>query len=165
MDEARKPTGKISLSQIMGFLFFCLNIPQPKGRSWVVPTKQNQPHPMRPKSGEIRIKPDQINTTMLTTPQYMECQTNPKLNHRKKAGVSSRKRIRLTVFQKESFFNMTKDLGDSSESEIRQEKLHLEMNGKKACELVCGGCEPDDESCGLVRSPPIPGFFRSKLHC
>jgi len=34
----------------------------------------------------------------------MECQIKPKLNIRKKAGVSKRKRILLTVFQKESFF-------------------------------------------------------------
>ena len=31
---------------------------------------------------------------------------NPKLNQRKKAGVSSRSRIRLTVFQKDNFFSM-----------------------------------------------------------
>jgi len=48
----------------------------------------------------------------------MECQINPKLNSRKKAGVSSRKRMRLTVFQKESlrtisvsdFFNMAEQI-------------------------------------------------------
>jgi len=83
---------------------------------------------MRPKRGEISINPNQIRTTMLATPQYMECHTNPKLNHRKKAGVSSRKRIRLTVFQKDNFFNIGKDIGATSESEIRQGRLILETN-------------------------------------
>ena len=68
--------------------------------------KQNHPQPIRPNRGESRMNPSQIMTTMLTTPQYMECQINAKLNQRKKAGVNSRSRIREKVFQKDSFLSM-----------------------------------------------------------
>ncbi len=95
----------INLSHSMGFFFFCLNRAYPKGKSCVVPIKQNQPQPIRPNRGEISRKKNQIKTTKLITPQKMECHMKPKLKILKKAGVSSKKRILLTVFQNESLFS------------------------------------------------------------
>jgi hypothetical protein len=68
-EVVKKAMGIINLSQSRGFFFFSLNKAYPKGRSWVVPTKQNQPHPIRPKSGEINRKKNHIRITKLITPQ------------------------------------------------------------------------------------------------
>jgi hypothetical protein len=86
----------------------------------------------------------------------MECQMNAKLNQRKKAGVKSRNRIRLTVFQKDVFFNMADSLRLICGSEIRQEKATGEVKRKKACGLVRGLGESVDGTGGMVRSLPVP---------
>jgi hypothetical protein len=42
-----------------------------------VPIKQNQPHPILPTKGDIKINIIHISITEVIAPQYIECQINP----------------------------------------------------------------------------------------
>ena len=80
-----------SLSHTFGRFCFDVRKACAPAKSEIVPIKQNQPQPIRPTSGDKMMNTAHTNNTKVTTPQYMECQINPKAKYWKKIGVSSKK--------------------------------------------------------------------------
>jgi len=66
-----------SLAQTFGLRHFILITECSLDKSVAVPIKQNQPHPILPTKGDIKINISHIIITEVITPQYIECQINP----------------------------------------------------------------------------------------
>jgi len=79
-----------------------------------------------------------------------------KLNQRKKAGVKSRNKIRLTVFQKDILFNISGDLVINKRMEGKQGNSVRETNREKARDLDSGSGESAYRPGECVRVPTAP---------
>jgi len=67
--------------------------------------KQNQPQPILPNKGEIKINEIQMIITKVMTPQYIECQIKPIAKTWKNTGVNNKK-ITLDIKLNENSFFM-----------------------------------------------------------